>query len=80
VTRQGNLPLCPACLGKDPAAPFHKRLRTLRLTRGLTQAELAQRAGLSTGTVAALERGAWPPLPQGAAQLAGALGVEAGEL
>src|SRR5262249_45583717 len=42
----GNQPapaaLCPACLVRHPAAPFADRLRTFRLARGLTRAELAR--------------------------------------
>lgn len=39
------------------------RLRTLRQERGLTQAELAERAGLDQGHLARIERGTrWPRL------------------
>ncbi|WP_369134728.1 helix-turn-helix domain-containing protein [Modestobacter sp. I12A-02662] len=40
----------------DPAEPFGERLRTLREAAHLTQSELAERAGLSTNGVSALER------------------------
>jgi transcriptional regulator with XRE-family HTH domain len=61
-------------------APFHERLRTLRLTRGLSQAGLGRKAQVGTNTVAALERGERLALPQTVGQLAAALGVVPGEL
>ena len=42
--------------GED-AAPFGTRLRRLREAAGLTQEELADRAGLTAHTIGALERG-----------------------
>jgi len=39
--------LCLACLAQSPEAPFDERLRALRLARGLTQAALAELAGVS---------------------------------
>src|SRR5687768_17010398 len=39
------------------ASPFGERLRRLREAAGLTQEELAERAGLSRDAVSALERG-----------------------
>ena len=57
----GNRPprpaLCPTCLGKSPEAPFADRLRTFRLAAGLTQGQLAERAGLTEAAVGGYERG-----------------------
>lgn len=47
---------------------------------GLTQRELARRAGLSECTVSILMHGLRPPLPRTAAKIAAALGVTPGEL
>ncbi|MBV9582391.1 MAG: XRE family transcriptional regulator, partial [Chloroflexi bacterium] len=41
----------------DHASPFAEQLRSFRLRAGLTQEGLAEKAGLATGGVAALERG-----------------------
>jgi transcriptional regulator with XRE-family HTH domain len=41
----------------EQAPDFGRRLRQLRIAAGLTQAELAERAGLNPKSVAALERG-----------------------
>ena len=52
-------------------------LRVLRLNRGLTQAELATRAGVSEYTIVRLERGQRKrPHPSTRRKLAAALGVE----
>ena len=52
-------------------------LRVLRLNRGLTQAQLAERAGVSEFTVIRLERGQGKrPYPSTRQKLADALGVE----
>ena len=52
-------------------------LRVLRLNRGLTQAQLAERAGVSEFTVIRLERGQGKrPYPSTRRKLADALGVE----
>ena len=56
--------------------PFAARLRALRERAGLTQEELAERAGLTPHAVSALERGARTrPYPHTVRQLAAALGV-----
>lgn len=61
-----------------PPTGFGARLRAVRKASGLTQAELATKAGTSSNTVARLERGesepAWPLV----LALATALGVEVG--
>jgi transcriptional regulator with XRE-family HTH domain len=52
------------------------RLRTLRLNAGLTQAELARAAGLSTPSIKRLEAGKGKrPYPATRRKLAAALGV-----
>ena len=51
-------------------------LRTLRLNRGLTQVELAEKAGVSEVTVVRLERGRGKrPYPGTRRKIAAALGV-----
>lgn len=56
------------------------RLRTLRLERALTQAELAQAAGLNSATVVMLENGHRTARPPTVRKLAAALGVPVLEL
>ena len=59
-----------------PTASFARALRQQRLARGLTQAELAARAGLSLRAVSDLERGVKrAPRPATLRRLAGALGL-----
>ncbi len=58
--------------GED--APFGARLRDLRETAGLTQEELAERAGLTAKTISLLERGERKrPYPHTVRSLADAL-------
>ncbi len=59
----------------DQRAIFGGQLRTLRLRGGLSQEALAERAGLSAATVAAIEQGRRHPHPRTAAALAEALGL-----
>ena len=59
---------------------FGARLRTLRRAAGLTQEELASRAGLSPNAVGTLERGAMRrPQPHTVRALSGALNLPEGE-
>jgi transcriptional regulator with XRE-family HTH domain len=60
--------------------PLARRLRRLRRTRGLTQARLAARAGVSLGYVARLEIGRHDPKASTLRKLARALGVDAARL
>src|SRR5579859_8077059 len=61
-------------------ASFGALLRQYRLSRGLTQQDLAARAGLSGRGVSDLERGARrKPYPHTLARLAGALGLSVAE-
>jgi len=52
------------------------RLKALRVEQALTQEELADRAGVSTNTVARLERNETEPHMPTVRKLASALGVE----
>jgi DNA-binding XRE family transcriptional regulator len=65
---------CPACVTADPSAPFAERLRALRVAAGLTQAELAGRAGLPLGTLGHYECGRVGPQAARLAALARVLG------
>lgn len=56
-------------------AAFGRRLADLRRQRGLTQAALAERAGIATNTVGSYERGAKTPRPVTLERLATALDV-----
>jgi transcriptional regulator with XRE-family HTH domain len=56
------------------------RLRALRTERGLSQEEVAQRAGMAPSTLSRLESGARRLALDHLAPLAGALGVEIGDL
>jgi len=61
-------------------APFGERLRALREGAGLTQEELAAKAGLTAKAVSALERGERKrPYPHTVRSLADALGLGEGE-
>jgi transcriptional regulator with XRE-family HTH domain len=55
---------------------FHLRLKRLREAAGLTQGELAERAGMSKGGVANLEQGIRRPEWDTVQALAKALGVD----
>src|SRR6516164_9225280 len=64
----------------DPSAPFGELLRRARQAAGLTQEELAERAGLSRRGIADLESGARKtPRKDTVALLAAALGVSEAE-
>jgi transcriptional regulator with XRE-family HTH domain len=68
---------CAACLEQRPGLPFGVRLRSCRLTAGLTQKRLARRAGLLLLSVNRYEAGkdtpTWPGLARLLAVLGGAL-------
>lgn len=55
---------------------FQRRLQELRKESGLTQAQLAEKAGMSIGGVRDLEQGRNAPSWETVVILAGALGVD----
>ncbi|HEY7308390.1 MAG TPA: helix-turn-helix transcriptional regulator [Gemmataceae bacterium] len=57
---------------------FAGRLRELRLAAGLSQRELAERAGIDKDSLSRLERDRWQPTWETVLALASALGVEVG--
>ena len=65
-----------------PATMVHigEKLRKQRTRRALTQAELAERSGVTTATVARLEREEIEPRMTTLRKLADALGVDPAEL
>ena len=65
-----------------PATLVHvgENLRRLRTLNALTQAELADRAGLTTAAVARIERGEVEPRPTTLRKLAKALSVQPRDL
>ena len=70
----------PRDTAPQQGAPFGARLRRLREAAGLTQEELASRAGLSATAVSVLERGERRrPYPHTVRSLADALGLSEGE-
>lgn len=64
----------------DTRAEFGKRLRKLRTDRGLTQEQLADKAGLHFTYVGQVERGIRNPSLINIKKLARALKVSAGQL
>ncbi|MBL0920726.1 MAG: helix-turn-helix transcriptional regulator [Phycisphaerales bacterium] len=64
-------PLQPA-----PACDFSANLRAERARAGLTQAELAERAGLNPASIGSYERGVTKPQIDTLCRIASALGVE----
>jgi transcriptional regulator with XRE-family HTH domain len=60
---------------KSPPTGFAQRLKALREAAGLTQAQLAERAGLYSFSVAKLEQGVQEPTWPTVLALAQALGV-----
>ena len=65
-----------------PATMVHigKRLKRQRTLKALTQAQLAERAGVTTATVARIERDEIEPRMTTLRKLADALGIEPAEL
>lgn len=57
-----------------------QRLRTERRARGLTQAELAERAGIALETVSRIEQGHTRPTIRTLDKIAGALGIPVRDL
>ncbi len=69
-------PVAPLIAGPSPA----RALREARAWSGLTQAQVAARAGIPLGTYVAWERGSREVFVWRLAQLADALGVSATDL
>lgn len=65
---------------RNPCTEFGKRVRELRLERGLSQEKLGQLAGLDRTYISSLEAGKRNVSLVNIHKLAEALGVEAGEL
>ena len=63
----------------DKAQRFGPRLKEIRLSRGWTQRDLAERAGLPVNTVGRFERGELVPVWTKAVLLADVLGVSVEE-
>jgi transcriptional regulator with XRE-family HTH domain len=57
-----------------------KRLKGLRLEKGLTQADLAEKAKLNTNYYAKIERGEVKPAPEAYEKIAKALKVTAADI
>lgn len=67
-------------MGRRTDAPLETRLRQVREGRGLSQAELARRAGLSRQALSAIEQGRYVPNAAVALRLARALGCAVEDL
>lgn len=65
----------PAALGDVDGVRLGQRLRALRLSAGLTQAELARRTGIHRPNIARVEAGRHTPSLETLARLAAAIGV-----
>ena len=65
---------CLRCLVGHPEGTFGQRLRSLRLTRGMSHEAPAGEAGISGGQLVRLEDGAEPPTPQAEVKLVRVLG------
>jgi len=64
---------------KNPYQQVGKRIRLIRRQEGLTQAELAEKAGLSDNFIGLIERGVGHPTLETLEQIAKALNVKLGE-
>lgn len=57
-----------------------KRLKAARIAKGVTQAELAQRIGVTTQAISSFEKGAKAPKMETVKRIAEALGISVAEL
>jgi DNA-binding XRE family transcriptional regulator len=71
----GSSASIPATLGDVHGVRLGQRLRALRLSAGLTQAELARRTGIHRPNIARVEAGRHTPSLETLARLAAAIGV-----
>jgi DNA-binding XRE family transcriptional regulator len=67
--------LCLPCLAARPKAPFGQRLKAHRLAAGLTQSELADRAGISAKSIWHYESQGMEPRERNRARLVEVLGA-----
>lgn len=67
-------------LGKGPP-PIRNRIRELRFHAGeMTQADLAERIGMTRQTIVAIEQGKYSPSLEAAFRIAQVFGVQIGEV
>lgn len=78
--REGGLPGEVGRTLPPERLAFAANLQRARQAAGLTQAELADKSGVSQPHISALESGTWEPRLATIMQLARALGVEPGAL
>jgi transcriptional regulator with XRE-family HTH domain len=76
---QSKAPAAQPRLGEEGAL-FGSRLRELRIARGLTQPEIAERVGTSASNISDLERGIKVPTLTTVARLADALDCNVSDL
>jgi DNA-binding XRE family transcriptional regulator len=74
-SQNGHASALPATLGDVDGVRLGQRLRQLRLSAGLTQAELARRTGIHRPNIARVEAGRHTPSLETLARLAAAIGV-----
>ena len=60
----------------DDSEEIGERIKELRKSKGVNQKELAQKAGLSIGSIQGYEQGRYNPKLEAIAKIAGALGVD----
>lgn len=60
----------------DDSEEIGERIKELRKSKGVSQKELAQKAGLSIGSIQGYEQGRYNPKLEAIAKIAGALGVD----
>ena len=65
---------------EQPQPALGAAIRQLRHERGLTQEDLAHKAGITTGTLSLIERGQANPTWGTVGAVAGALGISMGDL
>ena len=67
-------------MGKSPP-PIHNRIRELRFHAGeMTQADLAEKIGMTRQTIVAIEQGKYSPSLEAAFRIADVFGVPIGDV